>query len=291
MNFPAFILCCLVAMLVLAGCGETTRPTSPASTAAVEVLSTATRSPEPSPTAAPTVTPTPLPSPSPTVAPVQTTGWRGLTVADEERCSPYDPDDYPYSQSVEPRIMAEMGGVIYGPYTGRVFDSIGDTDIEHIVARSEAHDSGLCAADSVTRKRFSSDLLNLTLAAPNVNRHRKSAKDAAEWLPDLNRCWFADRVVRVRQKYGLTVDQRETEALDSVLSGCVSVEMVVTDAPFTAPAPTASSSGSALELWDDNGNGRITCAEARKHGIAPVRKGHPAYEYMHDVDGDGIVCE
>ena len=207
--------------------------------------------------------------------PVQTTGWRGLTVADEERCSPYDPDGYRYSQSVEPRIVAEMGGIVFGPYTGRVFDSIRHTDIEHIVVRSEAHDSGLCAADSATRRQFSSDLLNLTLAAPNVNRHQKSAKDAAEWLPDLNRCWFADRVVRASQKYSLAIDRREADALDSVL-----------------PAPkVVSSPGNALELWEDNGNGRITCADARKHGIATVRKGHPQYKYMHDADGDGVVCE
>ena len=40
-----------------------------------------------------------------------------------------------------------------------------------------------------------------------------------------------------------------------------------------------------------NGDGRITCAEARLHGIAPVRRGHPAYPYMNDRDGDGVVCE
>ena len=292
MNYPAFILCCLVAMLALAGCDETTRPASPAPTAVVEILPTATPYSEPSPTAAPAVSPTPLPSPA--AAPAQTTVWRGLTVADEDRCSPYDSDDYRYSQSVETRIVTEMGGMIYGPYTGRTFADRSETDIEHIVARSEAHDSGLCAADSATRKRFSSDLLNLTLAAPNVNRHQKGAKDAAEWLPDLNRCWFADRVVRVRQKYSLTIDRREAEALDSVLSGCASVEMVVADSPLPVPMPTPamrSFSADALELWDDNGNGRITCAEARKHGIAPVRRGHPAYEYMRDADGDGVVCE
>ena len=44
-------------------------------------------------------------------------------------------------------------------------------------------------------------------------------------------------------------------------------------------------------MYDDNGNGRITCAEARAHGIAPVHRGHPAYEYMRDTDGDGVVCE
>ena len=47
----------------------------------------------------------------------------------------------------------------------------------------------------------------------------------------------------------------------------------------------------ALAAWDDNGNGRITCAEARRHGIAPVPRGHPAYQYMRDGDGDGVVCE
>ena len=57
--------------------------------------------------------------------------------------------------------------------------------------------------------------------------------------------------------------------------------------PLSAPDPGVD----ALALWDDNGNGRITCAEARAHGIAPVRRGHPAYEYMNDADGDGIVCE
>ena len=73
--------------------------------------------------------------------------WRGLTVAPEERCSPYDADDYRYPQSVENDIVRELGGV-YSPYTCESFDSTRETDIEHIVARSEAHDSGLCRADS-----------------------------------------------------------------------------------------------------------------------------------------------
>ena len=55
---------------------------------------------------------------------------------------------------------------------------------------------------------------------------------------------------------------------------------------------SASSGGpAALARWDDNGNGRITCAEARRHGIAPVPRGHPAYAHMRDGDGDGVVCE
>ena len=146
--------------------------------------------------------------------------WRGILVSPENRCAPYDADDYNYPQSVELEIIRELGG-IYGPYSDRWFNSRYDTDIEHMVARSEAHDSGLCAADRQTRARFSQDLLNLTLASPQVNRNEKRAKDAADWMPEHNRCWFARRVIAVRAKYQLTIDHREATALERVLAQCV----------------------------------------------------------------------
>lgn len=59
-----------------------------------------------------------------------------------------------------------------------------------------------------------------------------------------------------------------------------------------APAAGRPSGAAAARIpWDDNGNGRVTCAEARRHGIAPVPRSHPAYAYMRDGDGDGVVCE
>ena len=133
----------------------------------------------------------------------------GITIAPENRCSHYDAGDYSYPQSVERQIVAQQGGRIYGPYTGTYFASTGETDIEHIVARSEAHDSGLCAVDSAARKAFGRDLLNLTLASPSVNRHQKIAKDLAEWLPALNQCWYVNQVVLVKRKYNLTMNQAE----------------------------------------------------------------------------------
>ena len=147
--------------------------------------------------------------------------WRGLTIAPEDRCSPYDADDYSYPQSVEDDIVRDLGD-IYSPYTCESFDSDTETDIEHIIARSEAHDSGLCSAGADTRRDFARDLDNLTLAAPGLNRQQKSDKDAAEWMPDENRCWFAQTVVDVRLRYGLTIDQAEADALDAVLAGCSS---------------------------------------------------------------------
>ena len=145
--------------------------------------------------------------------------WRGLVVAPECRCTPYDRDDYDYPQSVEAQIAARLGGA-WSPYDGTRFESLTDSDIEHVVAVSEAHDSGLCAASLAVRARFARDLDNLTLATPRLNRHEKVAKDAAEWLPERNRCWFAATIVAVRREYGLTIDRREADALDAVLAGC-----------------------------------------------------------------------
>ncbi len=58
--------------------------------------------------------------------------------------------------------------------------------------------------------------------------------------------------------------------------------------PARGPGPAR---GAGPARWDDNGNGRVSCAEARRHGIAPVPRGHPAYPFMNDRDGDGVVCE
>jgi hypothetical protein len=153
-----------------------------------------------------------------------TSTWRGIVIADENRCSPYDSGDYSYPQSVEDDIIASLGG-IYSPYTGECFASKSETDIEHMLARSEAHDSGLCAADDGTRRSFGRDLDNLTLASPSLNRYEKSAKDAADWLPDRNRCWFVDTIIEIRRKYGLTIDQREADAIDQVLASCTSTDL------------------------------------------------------------------
>ena len=220
--------------------------------------------------------------------------WRGLTVAPEHRCSAYDRKrDYRYPQSVERHIVRQLGAV-YGPYTGRCFASTRDTDIEHVVATSEAHDSGLCAANRATKTRFAQDLRNLTLAGPAVNRSQKSGKDAGEWLPDRNRCWFAARVLEVKRAYRLTVDRREAAALEQILRKCTSTAMepiACSRTPARRAANTRTGTNDVLSRYDDNRNGRITCKEARRPGIAPVHRSHPAYRYMRDGDGDGVVCE
>ena len=175
----------------------------------------------------------------------------------------------------------------------RYFDNDRETDIEHIVAASEGHDSGLCNASASERIQFATDPLNLTLAAPEINRCSSTGKcglDPAEWMPEKNKCWFASRVVAVKKKYDLTVDEAEAKALETVLSSCSSNDMIFYPAD-NSDGGESPESMDALSKYDINKNGRITCSEARAHGIAPVSSNHPAYEHMNDRDGDGIVCE
>ena len=63
-----------------------------------------------------------------------------LTVRPEYRCSSYDRSDYYYPQSVEP-LIAERDGMV-SRYTGYRFSTLRESQIEHVVALSEAHDSG-----------------------------------------------------------------------------------------------------------------------------------------------------
>ena len=101
-----------------------------------------------------------------------------------------------------------------GAYTCTLFDIQADgtaaTDIEHIVALAEAYDSGLAESQFRT---FAGDIDNLTIADPTVNRRQKSDLDAGEWEPPENRGWFAARIVAVKQKYGLSVNPDERDAL------------------------------------------------------------------------------
>ena len=141
--------------------------------------------------------------------------WQGLTVADESKCSPYDrKKDYEHPE----KAVAEHQGMV-SRYTGRKFDDLQDSEVDHIVALREAHDSGLCDAALETRYRFAHDLDNLTLVSRELNR-KKGEKDAADWLPPQNRCWFAKQVIKIKQRYNLTVDPDEVKALADALADC-----------------------------------------------------------------------
>ena len=114
------------------------------------------------------------------------------------------------------------------------------------------------------KRQFASDLLNITLAAPNLNRYEKIAKDAAEWLPSQNQCWFADRVVSVRRKYRLTIDRAEAVTLETVLPDCASSAMV-----FLERGAATLASHLACSIWTHLDNVQIVLIRPRRNQAQP----------------------
>lgn len=155
--------------------------------------------------------------------------WKGLEVRDEyddDDCPPYRSlsSDYTYSSNTDLVIEKALGG-FYSPYDDIWYDEATDVDIDHMVARKEAHESGLCKATPEIRYEFANDLLNLTLSTPSLNRNEKSDRDAGEWLPQYNKCWYVFTVVQVKKKYGMSVDTTERDAMQEVLENCTGDEI------------------------------------------------------------------
>ena len=168
--------------------------------------------------------------------------WMDLPVCEEGARVSYDRDAFgsAYS-SLEDEIidaLPKSDGQVYTPYTCTLFDIQADgtaaTDIEHIVALAEAYDSGLAKSQFRT---FAGDIDNLTIADPTVNRRQKSDLDAGEWEPPENRGWFAARIVAVKQKYGLSVNPDERDALQAMLNSAPSRTVSCGDG-LTSGGPT-----------------------------------------------------
>ena len=252
-----------------------------------------------------------------------TQGQSLIPIEEEHRCTDYNSriksNHYRYSQSIEPRIVEEnLGGRIYSPYTNQQFNNLLETQIEHIVAAAEAHDSGLCAENIFVRRRFAQDMLNLTLASPRINR-QKSARDPAEWLPPLRKVWFVETVIQVKSKYGLSMDAAEAQAVIEVLEDkypfcqerlglqrqldcyvrTVTIPSYTTE-PTATPEPTATATRRpqvrhpVVKAQNVSKIPYRTCAEWRRSGRMPKTgwgKGiHKEYNKRNDRNNNGWAC-
>ncbi len=147
--------------------------------------------------------------------------WLGLLVTPEARCAPFNPADYPVPNVPDSPLIDDEARTLCSLYTNQCRGANQDLLLDPVVPLAEAHDSGLCAADSETRSAFAADPLNLAVAVPGTFLEQKRDQDAADWLPSRNRCWYAETVVRVRQAYGLSIDLPEVDALIEVLTRCI----------------------------------------------------------------------
>jgi len=116
-------------------------------------------------------------------------------------------------------------GSLLDPYSGKVitFSSTKSTiDIDHVVALSNAWQTGAAYFDKTKRQQIANDPLNLLAVDFTLNR-QKGDGDAATWLPPLKsyRCDYVSRQVAVKAKYGLWVTQPEKDAIVKILEKCV----------------------------------------------------------------------
>jgi hypothetical protein len=118
-------------------------------------------------------------------------------------------------------------GSLLDPYSNKLisFDlskSASTIDIDHVVALSNAWQTGAFQLTPTQRSNFANDPLNLLAVDAKLNR-QKGDGDAATWLPPYKsyRCSYVARQVSVKSKYKLWVTAPEKSAISNLLTSCI----------------------------------------------------------------------
>lgn len=118
-----------------------------------------------------------------------------------------------------------VSGTLHDPYTGEIIAftkaKSSAVQIDHVVALSNAWQTGAQQLSIETRKQFANDPLNL-LAVDGPSNQAKSDSDAGSWLPKNKafRCEYIKRQVEVKKKYTLWVTEAEKNSMVHVLKTC-----------------------------------------------------------------------
>ena len=118
-------------------------------------------------------------------------------------------------------------GALNDPYTGkdiafaRGASTSAAVQIDHVVAMSNAWQTGAQQLTAEERTNFANDPLNL-LAVDGPANQKKGDGDAATWLPPQKsyRCAYVARQIEVKARYRLWVTQPEKDAMLSILDTC-----------------------------------------------------------------------
>ena len=109
-------------------------------------------------------------------------------------------------------------------YDGYTTDDSDELEIDHVVALAEAWRSGADGWDEARREAFANDLdePDALVAVTAATNRSKSDRDPASWQPPNRSSWcrWANAVVTVKRKWGLSVDQAEATALEYILALC-----------------------------------------------------------------------
>lgn len=124
----------------------------------------------------------------------------------------------PTLDAADCRVLA---GEWYDPFTGQIFTSPSDLQIDHMVPLKEAHDSGAHAWEPAKKSAYAQDLLNAKslIAVSGSANQSKGARDPAEWLPPNTdyHCEYVRNWTEVKHRWGLSIDDAEKSAIENVL--------------------------------------------------------------------------
>ena len=120
-----------------------------------------------------------------------------------------------------------LSGVLKDPYSGESINFVRgvvtsmEVQIDHVVALSNAWQTGAFKLTLKERTAFANDPLNLLAVKGRLNS-QKGDGDAATWLPPLKsyRCEYVSRQVAVKIKYKLWFTAPEKEAIVRILKSC-----------------------------------------------------------------------
>jgi hypothetical protein len=120
-----------------------------------------------------------------------------------------------------------LSGVLSDPYSGETISFLrgiatsSEIQIDHVVALSNAWQTGAFKLNLAQRTAFANDPSNLLAVKGKLNS-QKGDGDAATWLPPRKsyRCEYVTRQVMVKAKYGLWLTAPEKAAILKILKSC-----------------------------------------------------------------------
>jgi len=120
-----------------------------------------------------------------------------------------------------------LSGTLIDPYSGETINFVRgnissmEVQIDHVVALSNAWQTGAFKLSIKDRTAFANDPLNLLAVKGRLNS-QKGDGDAATWLPPLKsyRCDYVSRQIAVKMKYKLWFTAPEKEAMVRILKSC-----------------------------------------------------------------------
>jgi hypothetical protein len=128
---------------------------------------------------------------------------------------------------VKTRECVVLSGVLLDRYSGETINFVRgnvtsmEVQIDHVVALSNAWQTGAFKLTLMQRTAFANDPLNLFAVKGRLNS-QKGDGDAATWLPPLKsfRCTYVAQQIAVKAKYSLWVTAPEKEVMTRILAAC-----------------------------------------------------------------------